>query len=208
MKRYLFYFCLCFLNYNSLYAQEAKNRYSLGLNYGQASQNLFPLNDSDYLYNNQFLKLQVNYKLTQKQNFNFELLLEPSVYFVNYQLLNEQFIRSETDNYLALRRLYTQRRKFLEYALNIGILLRYNITNNFSSYLLASVGPMVSGADTERLKKGFAFSDVVGLGFALQQNRITFDFRITLRHNSNLDFAFPNSGHNSSGIESGISFQL
>ena len=67
---------------------------------------------------------------------------------------------------------------------------------------------MISNEDTERLRRGFAFSDILGLGFSWKQKRILFDFRLTLRHNSNLNFASPNKGHNSFGIESGISFQL
>jgi hypothetical protein len=67
---------------------------------------------------------------------------------------------------------------------------------------------MISGEDTERLKKGFAFSDILGFGFSYKQKNILFDLRMSLRHNSNANFYQPNDGHNSVGIESGISFQL
>ncbi|WP_299833513.1 acyloxyacyl hydrolase [uncultured Tenacibaculum sp.] len=206
MLRSLFFICSLFLSLQFVNAQERK--IYLGLNYGRATQNSFPLNDPDYSYDNQYLKVQINYPLTFKENFNFELLIEPSVYFANHQLLNEQFVLPTTENYLELREKFTKRRAFEEYALNIGILVRYNIFSNFSSYLLGSVGPMISNEDTERLRRGFAFSDILGLGFSWKQKRILFDFRLTLRHNSNLNFASPNKGHNSFGIESGISFQL
>ncbi len=206
MLRSLFFICSLFLSLQFIKAQERK--IYLGLNYGRATQNSFPLNDPDYSYDNQYLKVQINYPLTFKENFNFELLIEPSVYFANHQLLNEQFVLPTTENYLELREKFTKRRAFEEYALNIGILVRYNIFSNFSSYLLGSVGPMISNEDTERLRRGFAFSDILGLGFSWKQKRILFDFRLTLRHNSNLNFASPNKGHNSFGIESGISFQL
>ncbi|WP_299712775.1 acyloxyacyl hydrolase [uncultured Tenacibaculum sp.] len=206
MLRSLFFICSLFLSLQFIKAQERK--IYLGLNYGRATQNSFPLNDPDYSYDNQYLKVQINYPLTFKENFNFELLIEPSVYFANHQLLNEQFVLPITENYLELREKFTKRRAFEEYALNIGILVRYNLFSNFSSYLLGSVGPMISNEDTERLRRGFAFSDILGLGFSWKQKRILFDFRLTLRHNSNLNFASPNKGHNSFGIESGISFQL
>ncbi|SNR17584.1 acyloxyacyl hydrolase [Tenacibaculum jejuense] len=206
MKKSIFLFFLFNLTITTLFSQERK--IYLGLNYGRATQNSFPLNDPDYDYDNQYLKVQINYPLTLKENFNFELLIEPSVYFANHQLLNEQFVLPTTENFLELREKFTKRRAFEEYALNIGILIRYNIFSKFSSYLLGSVGPMISNEDTERLKRGFAFSDILGLGFSWKQKRILFDFRLTLRHNSNLNFASPNKGHNSFGIESGISFQL
>ncbi|CAM1341727.1 acyloxyacyl hydrolase [Tenacibaculum amylolyticum] len=204
---YLLYFFLFIYHISS--SQESKNhRLLIGLNYGQASQNNFILNDPDYTYDNHFLKFQVNYLLSEKNRWKYELTIEPSIYFVKYQLLNEQFVRPETPNYLELRELYTQKRSFNEYTLNLGIIVRYALFKNFSSYVQGSVGPMISAADTERLKKGFAFSDILGLGFSWKQKRIVFDLRFTLRHNSNLDFATPNSGHNSAGIESGILFNL
>lgn len=205
LRSLLFIYCFM-LSFQFTKAQE--RNISLGLNYGGATQNSFPLNDPVYSYNNQYLKIQINYPLTNKENFNFELLVEPSVYFTNHQLLNEHFVTTTTENFLELRERFTKPKSFEEYALNIGVLFRYNIIKNFSSYVLGSVGPMISNGDTERLKEGFAFSDIFGLGFSWKQKKMTFDLRFTLRHNSNLNFASPNKGHNSAGIESGISFQL
>ncbi|WP_348743520.1 acyloxyacyl hydrolase [Tenacibaculum sp. 190524A05c] len=193
---------------NSLYAQKETSKYKLGLNYGQASQDNFILGDTDYNYNNHFLKVQVNYLISTSNKWNYELTIEPSIYFVKYQLLNEQFIRPTDPNYMELRELYTQKRRFNEYALNIGLIVRYALLRNFSTYIQGSVGPMISGDDTERLKKGFAFSDILGLGFSWKQNNVILDLRFTLRHNSNLDLSLPNSGHNSAGIETGVLFNL
>ena len=67
---------------------------------------------------------------------------------------------------------------------------------------------MISTQDTERLRKDFAFSDILGFGFSYKQKQVLIDLRLTLRHSSNADFYQPNYGHNSIGIESGISFQL
>lgn len=204
----ILYLLILFISLNSFSQTFAKERFQLGLNYGQAAQNVFIFNDPDYDYSNRFLKAQVNYTLFQKNKWKYELTIEPSIYFVKYQLLNEYFIRPETENYLELRALYTQKRSFNEYALNIGFVVRYSLLEKLSTYLQGSVGPMISGDNTERLKKGFAFSDILGLGFTWKQKRVSFDLRVTLRHNSNLDFAFPNSGHNSAGVESGVLFQL
>lgn len=203
------FFLLLLVNLSiTLSCQEKNSSYFIGLNYGQASINNFILNDTDYDYHNSFFKIQVNYLLSRKNKWNYELTIEPSVYFVKHQLLNKFFVTPDIPNYIELQKLYTQRKHFNEYALNIGILLRYSLFQHLSIYAQGSVGPMISTKDTERLKKGFAFSDILGFGISYQQHRLRFDIRCTLRHNSNLDLAFPNSGHNSAGIETGISFIL
>lgn len=203
-----FLFFLFYVFTTSLIAQENQTRYSFGVNYGQANQNNFLLNDPDYTYSNQYIKIQMNYLLSTSNKWRFELTLEPSYYKVEHQLLNKYFIRPDQENFEELRETYTQKRRFNEFALNLGLIARYRVFKTISTYFQASVGPMVSGADTERLRKGFAFSDILGLGFSWHRKKTIFDVRFTLRHNSNLDFALPNSGHNSAGIETGVSFYL
>ena len=208
----IFFISIIFTNKTSTQEIEKKeqiNRIRLGLNYGQASQANFPFNNQNYLYENTYFKIQVNYLLTQRKRLKFELNLEPSLYFSKHQLLNEHFITPESSpDYLEQRERFTKKKTFNEYAINVGLIARYKITNNLSTYLLGSIGPMISGKDTERLKKGFTFSDIIGVGFSYEQKIILFDFRLTLRHNSNFEFYAQNSGHNSVGIESGISIQL
>ena len=181
----------------------------LGLNYGQASRNTFIYESSDYSYRSQFLKLQLNYLLLMKKKFSYELHLEPGIYFSEHQLLNQWFIQPKSGgDYLEQRNRFTQERKFNEYALNIGLLIRYALHKDLSLYLLGSIGPMLSEENTERLKKGFAFSDILGLGFCFVRNKIRYDLRTTLRHNSNANISKPNNGHDSIGLEMGISFSL
>ncbi len=199
---------------NKTYAQEIEknkpiNKISLGLNYGKSFQKNFLFNNQNYLYENTYFKIQINYLLTQRKRFRFELNIEPSLYFSKHQLLNKYFIQPEKNpNYLEQRVRFTEEKLFNEYAINVGIIVRYKIKNNLSTYLLGSIGPMISGQDTERLKKGFAFSDIFGIGFSYKQKIILFDLRLSIRHNSNANLYQPNHGHNSLGLESGISFQL
>ena len=181
----------------------------LGLNYGQASRNTFIYESEDYDYRNQFLKFQANWQFLKRNRWSYELHLEPSIYFSEHQLLNEHFIQPKMGkDFLEQRDRFTQQRQFNEYALNIGIVVRYALSNNFSMYLLGSIGPMYSGNDTERLLKGLAFSDIFGMGFSLMLKSIRFDIRTTLRHNSNANISKPNIGHDSIGLETGISFCL
>ena len=195
-----------------IHSQDNKKRNTvlfLGLNYGQAKQDQFPFNNPNYLYNNKYFKFQINYLLSEKKKFNYELNIEPSVYFSEHQLINKYFIQpNRGDDYIEQREEFTKKRSFGEYAINFGIILRYKILNNFSTYVLGSVGPMVSLKNTERLKKGLAFSDIFGYGFSYKQKKLRFEVRLTVRHNSNFELFYPNNGHNSTGIEGGVSVQL
>lgn len=191
-------------------SDEKKNKkIRLGINFGIASQDQFPLNNTDYLYENKHIKVQIARVLGNKNKFRFNLLLEPSIYFSEHQLLNKFFVQpSRGDDYLEQRERFTQRTSFEEFVLNVGIMLQYNADRQLSPYLLGSVGPMISNYGTERLKRGFAFSDVLALGVLTNFKSFIWDVRITLRHNSNANLGFPNNGHNSVGLETGFSFTL
>lgn len=205
----LFFFVIFGL---SSFAQETRildKKFWLGINYGLASRNSFIYKSPDYLYRNRFLKVQANYLLFTKNRFGYELHIEPSIYFCEHQLLNESFIQPKAgEDYLEQRDKFTQRREFTEYAFNIGVIFRYIIYKDFSAYLLGSIGPMFSGDSTERLTKGLAFSDILGLGVSHTQKNIRLDLRTTLRHNSNANISKPNNGHDSIGLEMGVSFRL
>ncbi|NQX81764.1 MAG: acyloxyacyl hydrolase [Flavobacteriaceae bacterium] len=109
---------------------------------------------------------------------------------------------------MELREEYTKYRSFNEYALNFGLSIRYELVSFADAYFIGSIGPMISGIDTERLKKGFAFSDIIGFGILFKIKKTHIDSRITFRHDSNAGLGSPKSGHNSAGLELGISYQL
>ena len=70
-------------------AQDANTKIGdvrVGVNYGYATQNTFPLDDRDYFYNSRFLKVQLNYILAQRRKFTYEIHVEPSIYFSNHRL--------------------------------------------------------------------------------------------------------------------------
>ena len=195
---------------NAQYVEEKNtSKIRLGVNLGVASQDIFPLNNPDYLYENWSAKIQVSTPLWHYKKFRFNILLEPSIYFSEHQLLNKFFIQPRRgENYLEQREQFTKRTSFEEFVLNAGILVQFNEDKFISPYLLGSVGPMISNYGTERLKKGFAFSDVLAIGFFTHFKPFILDLRFTLRHNSNANLGRPNNGHNSAGIETGISFKI
>ncbi|NQY66519.1 MAG: acyloxyacyl hydrolase [Flavobacteriales bacterium] len=139
------------------------------------------------------------------------LLVEPSYYQSQQKLLGEMYIwylGIDIPYFEELKKEFMTLKVFNEFALNIGLQYRYRITENLNTYILGSVGPMYSGVRTERLAKGFAFSDILALGVSYKLKRILWDLRLSLRHNSNLNLSHPNAGHNSTCFGAGIAYQL
>lgn len=208
---YIGYIILFFILFDTMTgnAQEKSKKIKYGFNYGKGEQGTFPFHSKDYIYELQFYKLQVNYLIKQKNKHSLELNIEPSIYIAEHQLLNEQFVRPEDgENYQELREQFTQLKTMKEYSLGIGIIYRYQLNHKLSTYVIGSIGPMIIDTETERMTKGFAFSDVLSIGFSYPISSIIFDIRYGVRHVSNLNFSLPNSGYNTTNIEVGFLVKL
>jgi hypothetical protein len=166
------------------------------------------IKNSNYTYTNHYYKVQVSYLIKETNHFKYELVLQPELNFATHQLLNFYFVTPEESNYIEKREKYTKLKDIKEYALGIGLCVRKPISKIASVYVLASIGPMITDTETERLSKGFAFSDVLALGFSLKVDKVLFDIRPSLRHISNAQLQSSNAGFNTSNIEFGISFSL
>jgi hypothetical protein len=186
-----------------------KPTHSIGFTLGRASQKTFPQTNDDYVYAATSIKLQYDHKLWNWGKWGAHVLIEPSYYRVDHQLLNFFFIEPEERNFQDRRDRFTQPRSFDEWALNIGLRLDRPLTDKASIYGLISSGPMYQGDSTERLKRGFSFSNVLAAGMQFQfAGRFKWDLRLTMRHTSNAGTQFPNSGHNSLGGETGLIYIL
>ncbi len=119
-------------------------------------------------------------------------------------MLNFYFVKPEEPNFQELRDRYTQLKDIREYILHVGFLVRKPLSKQFSIYMVGSVGPMITDTQTERLSKGFAFSDVFGLGISYKIKGVTLDFRPNLRHNSNAGIQNSNAGFNTLNYEFGV----
>lgn len=119
-------------------------------------------------------------------------------------MLNFYFVKPEEPNFQELRDRYTQLKDIREYILHVGFLVRKPLSKQFSIYMVGSVGPMITDTQTERLSKGFAFSDVFGLGISYKIKEVTLDFRPNLRHNSNAGIQNSNAGFNTLNYEFGV----
>jgi Lipid A 3-O-deacylase (PagL) len=190
-------------------AQIKKENLKLGFVHGYGTENTFPFNKKDYDHTVTLYKVQINYLIKEKRKWSYEINIEPSYNIAEHQLLNKWFIKqSSGEDYLERRELFTQKRKIKEYTLNFGFLTRYTIFKKWSVYNLASIGPMISNKNTERLAKGFAFSDILAFGTSYKIDEIQLDFRYSIRHTSNFNFKSPNNGHNTANIEFGVLFKL
>jgi hypothetical protein len=123
-------------------------------------------------------------------------------------MINYWFIPHTVENGDELREKYMKLKSINEYVLNIGIIYRRNLNNNSSVFAVLNTGPMYIDTDTERLKKGFAFSDVFGLGYNYRIGNISLDAKCMFRHVSNANLQLPNFGLNAVGFEIGVYNEL
>ena len=193
-----------FIGISVVFGQEKASKFSVGASYGFGSE----LKNTDYTYTNRYVKGQVYYSLKKTKNFEFQVLLEPEINFATHQLLNFYFVTPDEPNFEERRARFTKLKDIREYVLHVGFLVRKPLTERFSIYILGSVGPMFTDTETERLSKGFAFSDVLGLGISYKTKHVTFDFRPNLRHNSNAGLQNSNAGFNTLNYDFGVVFPL
>jgi Lipid A 3-O-deacylase (PagL) len=185
-------------------AQSSKHEIVVGVNYGFGSE----IRNKEYTYTNHFYKLELIYTLRKTKNFIYQILLQPEVNFATHQLKNFYFVKPSEPDFLEKRATYTQLKEIHEYVFGVGFLVRKPISESVSIYVLGSVGPMITDTETERLTKGFAFSDVLSLGISIKTKHLIFDIRPSLRHNSNAGIQGSNAGFNTKNIEFGIAFPL
>ena len=186
------------------YAQDEDSKFEFGFAYGLGNE----FKNRNYTYTNEYFKVQLFYKVKSTRNFSYEFLLQPELNFAKHQLTNLYFIEPDDPDYLAKRERFTKLKNIRDYVLNIGFLMRKPVLKSCSVYVFGSVGPMITDTETERLSKGFAFSDVLALGFTFKYNKVTFDVRPNIRHVSNAGLQKTNSGYNTKNIDFGISIPL
>lgn len=185
-------------------AQQTNGKYTIGLSYGFGSE----FNNKDYTFENHFYKAQLYYLVKETKHFQYQILIQPEVNFAKHQLLNLYFVKPETPDFEQKREEYTQLKDIREYVMNIGFIIRKPISKAYSCYFLGSIGPLITDTETERMSKGFAFADVLALGFSVNVEAFQFDIRPSLRHVSNAGLGSSNAGYNTKNIELGVMYQL
>jgi hypothetical protein len=134
--------------------------------------------------------------------------VEPSYYRSKHQMINYWFISHTVVNGDELRAKFMKPKSINEYVLNVGLVYRRYLNLNSSVYATLNSGPMYIDTDTERLKKGFSFSDVISVGYNYKVKNVSFDAKFMFRHASNANLQMPNFGLNSSGFEIGSYYEF
>lgn len=192
------------LSISPVFCQDNGSKFTLGASYGFGKE----LKSKDYTYTNRYVKGQIYYLLGTTKHFEFQLLVEPEINFATHQLLNFYFVTPDEPDFEERRKRFTKLKDIREYVLHVGFLIRKPLSKKCSIYVLASVGPLITDTETERLSKGFAFSDVVGIGISYKLKQVTLDFRPNVRHNSNAGLQTSNAGFNTLNYDFGLLFPL
>lgn len=181
----------------------------VGIIYGYASQGKYIKQDSDYRYDNQSFKISSHFLWSKKNKHAWEVLVEPTFYRSRHESFNPwQDYFTSVSNPEEMREKLMPFKRMREYALNIGLLYRRYLTDHFSAYTYLNVGPMYIDSETERLKKGFAFSDIIALGINYRIQDFSVDMKTYFRHVSNANLQWPNYGLNSIGFELGVYYEI
>lgn len=203
IKKVLF-FSVCFFVLMQIKGQQKNDKFRVGIGYGLGSE----FNNRNYTFTNRFYKAQLYYQVKDSRNFQYEILMQPEINFGKHQLLNLYFVKPETPNFEQKRIEYMKLKDVREYVLNFGFVIRKPIAKFYSCYVLGSVGPLITDTETERMSKGFAFADVLAIGFTADCDQFRFDVRPSVRHVSNAGLGSSNAGYNTKNIEFGISYRL
>jgi hypothetical protein len=195
--------------YSLVNSQEKKINSSLnkiGFLYSSAKQNNILFFDKDYDYKTNVYKFQLFYSIQNGENWDVNLILQPQFQKAQHQLLNEQFITPDEEDFEFLREKFTQKKDISLYAFEVGLQLRKSVVKNISFEATLGLGAGYISLESERLAKGFTFIENVSLGLAHKINKSEFYLATTVGHVSNFNIQKPNSGYNILGFELGYRF--
>ena len=202
----LIFFLLLFLSF-SVIGQVKKERQKsitkVGVLFSNAKQNNLFFFDKDYDYKTNVYKFQLFYPIKRGGNWDVNLILQPQYQKAQHQLLNEQFITPDEENFEFLREKFTQKKDISLYAFEVGFQLRKTIIKNIFFEATLGLGAGYISLESERLAKGFTFIENLSLGLAHKFNKSEIFLATTVGHVSNFNIQKPNSGYNILGFELG-----
>ena len=202
----LIFFLLLFLSF-SVIGQVKKERQKsitkVGVLFSNAKQNNLFFFDKDYDYKTNAYKFQLFYPIKRGGNWDVNLILQPQFQKAQHQLLNEQFITPDEENFEFLREKFTQKKDISLYAFEVGFQLRKSIIKNIFFEATLGLGAGYISLESERLAKGFTFIENLSLGLAHKFNKSEIFLATTVGHVSNFNIQKPNSGYNILGFELG-----
>ena len=176
-------------------------------NFGSNENYIF--DDPDYSYTTNTFKLQAFYDIANWKSFDFQMIVQPQVQFINHQLQNLSYVtlgfpvsQEERDELLKKNNINL-------YGVEFGFAAKYELFQKLYLQGTISLGFAYIDTRTERVAKGFTFIENFSLGFSYQIFKNS-DLYLgsNFGHVSNLNFQKPNDGYNVIGIEVSYSFYL
>jgi hypothetical protein len=204
MNKNLLFSSILFLFFTVLYPQDRNQRVTLGFYYGFGKD----ISNRNYSYNCHYYKLQINYAIKKSKKIRYDLSIQPEINFAEFQSNGDDPIVSNPLNSTEKSSGFTNSKLIKECILNLGFKMSKPISGKCSVYLLGSIGPMITDKETDRLSRGFAFSDVFAIGLTFRTSKMVFDLRPSFRHVSNAHLKDINRGYNIINAEFGIYFPL
>ncbi len=195
------------------FSQEKKKTslkpYKVGFLYNFGVNENFIFNDVDYTYSTNTYKTQAFYKLGSWKNIDIEMIVQPQIQFLKHQLINEQFVTPDQENYLEKRTEFTKAKTLNLYGMELGFAAKKKVSEKLDIQGTISLGFSFIDKRTERLAKGFTFIENFSLGFSYKTLKNCYLYLGTnFGHVSNLNFQKPNDGYNILGLEIGYSYIL
>jgi len=183
--------------------------YKVGFLYNFGVNENFIFNDVDYTYSTNTYKTQAFYKLGSWKNIDIEMIVQPQIQFLKHQLINEQFVTPDQENYLEKRTEFTKAKTLNLYGMELGFAAKKKVSEKLDIQGTISLGFSFIDKRTERLAKGFTFIENFSLGFSYKTLKNCYLYLGTnFGHVSNLNFQKPNDGYNILGLEIGYSYIL
>jgi len=186
---------------SSSYGQKSKKGLfsptKFGIQFIQGNENSFLFNDPDYFYRSNTLKGQFYYPFTKWKSMAISLILQPQLQFIQHQLYNEHFVKPTEDDYLEKRKRYTQLKNLSIFAVALGLEAKKQVFKSTSIFFQIGLGLGYVDMTTERLAKGFTFTQNGNLGLDIKVTP-TASIQIFggIGHVSNANIQLPNSGYN------------
>ena len=197
------------LTFQIVAGQEESSPSNWGIHVGYATQQAFPFKNKDYKFTQNNILGCLRLQQFRLGSFKVDVLSELGYYFSKHQLRNKWF--TTTSNFNDFPENFQEKmlveKNIHQLAAHLGVTLNWFLSSRIAVFGYGSVGPMWTSQETERLAAGFAFSDNIGLGVKVKyKQNFWISSALILRHESNANLKFPNSGHNSVGLRLGMIF--
>ena len=157
-------------------------KWNVGVSYGFGNNAFFGIENSiAYSYDVKLYELKITYRIKEGDNWAWD--------FVGNPQYNTSDMTDPENNFLS--------KSGYEFGLNLGVALRYKMSNTVHPYFLLSAGPHYISESLIRQSPGFIFSDNFELGFSVAiAKKVLIEPNIGFRHLSNASLKSPNNGIN------------